>query len=204
MTKINKENFEKIETSSGRMCLGTRYDKNVKDNSKMKGEFFITLNHKDGKIEKYYQNIIVDSASLLIARLLADGQTSLDPAGPSHGIWVLAVGTGNASWDPSNPTAATAIQTQLESELSRKRFANVNFVKTDGSGLPASTVTNILDFQCVFNESEAVGPIMELGLFGGDADELVANSGTMINYRTIAVINKSNTSTMSVIFRISC
>ena len=44
---------------------------------------------------------------------------------------------------------------------------------------------------------------MELAMFGGDADEVVANSGTMVNYRTIAVINKPNTATMSIIFRIT-
>lgn len=176
--------------------------------NRLSGEFFVTLNHRDGSEEKHhFKNIIVDSASLLIARLLASGQTSLDPLGPAHGIWVLAVGTGEPGWDTSNPPAATTSQVTLQAELARKQFANVNFVKTDGSGLPASTITNILDFQTVFSESEAVGPIMELGMFGGGTgtEDLVntPNSGTMINYRTIAVINKPNTATMSIIFRIT-
>jgi hypothetical protein len=203
MASINKEALNKTSEIGGRMGFGVNLEETLKKDRGIKGEFFITLNHNDGKTEEHYRNIIVDSASLLIARLLADGQTTLDPSGPAHGIWVLAVGTGNISWDNSNPPAATATQTSLESELARKRFANVNFVKTDGSGLPASTVTNIVDFQTVFNESEAVGPIMELGMFGGDADVSVANSGTMVNYRTIAVINKPNTATMSIIFRIT-
>lgn len=203
MANINKEVLNKASEISGRLGFGANYEETLGKDRGIKGEFFITLNHKDGRVEKHYRNIIVDSASLLIARLLADGQTTLDPTGPAHGIWVLAVGTGDTSWDSSNPPAATASQTLLESELARKRFANVNFVKTDGSGLPASTVTNIVDFQTVFNESEAVGPLMELGMFGGDADEVVSNSGTMVNYRTIAVINKPNTATMSIIFRIT-
>lgn len=203
MANINKEMLKKASEMSGRMGFGINYEETLGKDRGIKGEFFITLNHKDGTVEKHYRNIIVDSASQLIARLLADGQTTLDPTGPAHGIWVLAVGTGSSAWDPSNPPAATATQTQLESELARKRFSNVNFVKTDGSGLPASTITNIVDFQTVFNESEAVGPIVELGMFGGDAVETTANSGTMVNYRTIAVINKPNTATMSIIFRIT-
>lgn len=195
-----KENLPKINENRGGVVLSPKYNESL---YKPKGEFFITINHKDGREERYYQNIIVDSASLLISRLLADGQTTIDPSGPNHGIWVLAVGTGDASWDKQNPPDATATQESLESELARKRFASVNFVKTDGSGLPSTVVTNILDFQTIFNESEAVGPIMELGLFGGDADELIADSGTMINYRILSVINKPNTATMSIIFRLT-
>jgi len=208
MIKAIKELFRKTKDVSGRMGLGLKFLEIFEKNKKIKGEFFITLKHNDGILENYhYKNIIVDSASLLIARLLADGQTSLDPNGPNHGIRVLAVGTGNPLSDPNNPPPATAIQELLESELSRKRFSNVNFVKTDGSGLPANQVTNIIDFQTVFNESEAVGPITELGMFGGgtgveDLDN-TANTGTLINYRTIAVINKPNTATLSIVFRIT-
>ena len=172
--------------------------------SKMTGEFFITLKDIDGSIQNYnFRNIIVNSASLLIARLLANGQTSADPVGPAHGIWVLAVGTGDALWDKLNPPAPLVTDSLMISELARKRFSSVNFVKTDGSGLPSSTVTNILDFQTVFTESEAVGPIMELGLFGGDASDVIADSGTLINKRNIPVISKSNTMTMSIIFRLT-
>ena len=202
-----KELIKKVNDFGGRLGLGLTHTE-VIEKSRITGEFFITLNHKNGKEEKFnFKNIIVDSASLLISRLLANGQTTIDPLGPNHGIWVLAVGTGEAGWDKLNPPAATATQKTLASELARKRFANVNFVKTDGSGLPATTVTNILDFQTVFAESEAVGPIMELGLFGGGTGsediETTANSGTLINYRTIAVISKPNTATMSIIFRIT-
>ena len=177
---------------------------------KLKGEFFITLSYKDGSEEKYhYPNIIVDVASKLVARLLASGQSSVDPwtiedMNAPHGLWVLAVGTGNPSWDKTNPPAPTAAQEFLESELARKRFSSVTFIKTDGSGLPATEVTNIVDFQCVFNESEAIGGIMEMGMFGGDALPTAPNNGTLLNYRTLAVINKSSVATMSIVFRITC
>lgn len=197
-----KELVKKAKDFGNRIGFGITQEEILE--RKIKGEFFITINHANGEKEKHnFKNIIVDSASLLIARFLADGQTTLDPSGPAHGIWVLAVGTGAPGWDNLNPPAPTATQTILEAELARKRFSNVNFVKTDGSGLPATTITNILDFQTVFSESEAIGPIMEFGMFGGDADELVKDSGTLINYRTIAVINKPNTATMSIVFRIT-
>lgn len=198
-----KEFFKKASEVVGQIGMGLNYKE--EKTKRMKGEFFIKLNHADGRVEeKHIHNIIVEDASLLIARLLADGQTSVDPAGPAHGIWVMAVGTGNPAWpDKNNPPAPTVYQHVLESELARKRFANVSFVKTDGSGLPASTVTNIIDFQAVFNESEAVGPIVELCMFGGDASDTIADSGTMLNYRTIPVINKPNTATLSIIFRLT-
>lgn len=203
-----KELWNKMRESSGRIAFGTTYKDNIRKDRDIKGEFFITLNHNDGRSEKFhFRNVIVDSASILISRLLADGQASLDPGGPNHGIRVLAVGTGDPNWDPNNPPSATPVQSQLEAELARKRFSNVNFIKTDGSGLPATEITNIVDYQTVFNESEAVGPITELALFGGGTGSVnidtTPNSGTMINYRTLAVINKPNTATMSVVFRIT-
>jgi len=196
-----KEKLSNLKEKNINLGCGILYDESC---NKMKGEFFITLKDKNGTEEHFhYPNIIVNSASLLISRLLADGQTSVDPSGPAHGIWVLAVGTGNASWDKLNPPAPVVTDYNMESELARKRFSSVNFVRTDGSGLPSSTVTNILDFQTIFNESEAVGPLMELGLFGGDASETIADTGTMINKRNIAVISKTNTMTMSIIFRLT-
>jgi len=199
-----KEFFKRTVEATSKFGMGLSY-KEEKITNSLKGEFFIKLNHSDGRVEeKHIHNIIVEDASLLIARLLADGQTSIDPAGPSHGIFVMALGTGNPAWpDKNNPPAPTIYQHILEAELARKRFSNVSFVKTDGSGLPASVVTNIVDFQAVFNESEAVGPITELCMFGGDALDTLADSGTMLNYRTIPVINKPNTATLSIIFRIT-
>jgi hypothetical protein len=203
-----KELLSKMKEAAGRIGMGISYEDKIDRSKKVKGEFFLTLQHNDGREEKYhYPNVIVDTASLLIARLLADGQTSIDPSGPNHGIRVLAVGTGDPLWNPNNPPNATAAQTKLEAELARKRFANVSFVRTDGTGLPATNVTNIIDFQTVFNESEAVGPIMELALFGGGTGSETIDTGkdlgTMINYRTIAVINKPNTATLSIVFRIT-
>ena len=200
---IFKEFIKKVNSQT-KMGFSYLYKEYLRITGKWKGEFFITLSYADGRVETLYKrNIIVDSSSTLIARLLVDGQAAVDPSGPAHGIWVLAVGTGDASWDKQNPPAPTTGETQLVSELTRKRFSEVYFVKTDGSGLPAATYTNIIDFQTVFNESEAVGPLVEFGLFGGDADEGVANSGNMVNCLRFPVINKPNNATMSIIFRLT-
>jgi len=198
-----KELVKRTRDLIGGLSLGITYKEETK---KMKGEFFIKLEDKNGIIEQFhYKNIIVNDASLLIARLLADGWTSVDHAGPAHGLWVLAVGTGDPTWpDKSNPPPPVPTDHKLKSELARKTFAHVNFVKTDGSGLPATEVTNILDFQTVFNESEAVGGITELAMFGGDASDTITDSGTMLNLRHIGIINKSDSSTLSIIFRITC
>lgn len=194
----------KIKEYLSNVSLGISHKDTV---NKLTGEFFINLYDKDGKIidQRHFKNIIVNSASILIARLLAGGQTSVDPQGPDHGLWVLAVGTGNSSWDKLNPPDPSVTQKKLESELFRKRFSSVTFVQ-DQTGLPSDSVTNIIDFQVIFTEAEAVGPIVEFSLFGGggsiDGDIMLPNMGTMLNYKTFPVISKSNTSTLGIIFRL--
>ena len=70
------------------------------------------------------------------------------------------------------------------------------------TGDPTTVPTNVLDFTATFAETEAVGPLVEMGLFGGDATDLL-NSGTQVNYRTFPVLNKTNSMTLTIIFRIT-
>lgn len=162
----------------------------------LKGELFYTL-YEGGEVvgEYRHSNIIVNTASILIARLLKDNSE------PTSGISYLAAGSGNAGWDAFDPPAPTTSQTRLENEFSRKSIALKTFVDPE-TGEPTETQTNIVDYSVTFGEGEAVGPIMELALFGGDAT-VEFNSGTMINWRTFPVINKTNTMTLTVIFRIT-
>jgi len=144
-------------------------------------------------------NVIVNTASILIARLLKDCSE------PSGGISYLAVGTGDPAWDIQDPPAPTTSQTALEGELDRKAIssANTNFVDPDtGDPVGDATPTNIVDYAVTFSESEAVGAIVEMGLVGGDATD-ATDTGTLVNYRTFPVINKTNSMTLSVIFRIT-
>jgi hypothetical protein len=165
----------------------------------LKGEYWIQLKDSDGNIveEQHGNNIIVNSASILIARLLKDNNE------PTAGISYLAVGTGASGWNLQNPPQPTNTQTKLENELTRKAFTteDVNFVDPD-TGDPTVVPTNIVDYTCTFAETEAVGPLVEMGLFGGDATDQV-DSGTMINYRTFPVINKVSSMTLTIIFRIT-
>lgn len=164
------------------------------------GEFWVRLfDAKTGRIveERHGNNIIVNTASVLIARLLKDNHE------PDAGISYLAVGTGESGWNLQNPPQPTNTQTKLENEIARKAFTtnDVSFVDPD-TGDPTTVPTNVVDFTATFAETEAVGPLVEMGLFGGDATDQV-DSGTEINYRTFPVINKTSSMTLTIIFRIT-
>ena len=167
----------------------------------LSGQYRMILKDSEtGKIleERNNKNIIVNVASILIARLLKDSHE------PDGGITYLAMGTGAAGWNLQNPPQPTNTQTKLYNEISRKAFTteDVSFVDPD-TGDPTSIPTNVIDFTCTFAETEAVGPLVEMGLFGGDATDLT-DSGTEVNYRTFPVINKTNSMTLTIIFRITC
>ena len=165
----------------------------------LKGEFWVILKDSEGFIlaKRHGSNIIVNSASVLIARLLKDNSE------PSGGITYLAMGTGAVGWNLQNPPQPTTSQTTLEAEIARKAFTteDVTFVDPE-TGDPTTVPTNVLDFTATFAETEAVGPLVEMGLFGGDATDLL-NSGTQVNYRTFPVLNKTNSMTLTIIFRIT-
>jgi hypothetical protein len=147
--------------------------------------------------ERDGSNIIVNSATILIARLLKDSRE------PQGGITYLGVGTGGQGWNLQNPPQPTNTQVKLEAEIARKAFSteDISFIDPD-TGDPTLVPTNVVDYTCTFSETEAVGPIVEMGLFGGDATDLT-DSGTEVNYRTFAVLNKSNSMTLTIIFRIT-
>ena len=164
--------------------------------SPLKGELFLKLYEKGVLIHEYHKsNIVVNTASILIARLLKDN------AEPTKGISYLAVGSGAAGWNPFDPPAPSTSQTLLESEFERKAIELTTFVNPE-TGEPTTTETNIVDYSVTFGEAEAVGPLLELGLFGGDATS-ERNTGTQINHRTMPVINKTNSMTLTIIFRIT-
>ncbi len=190
-----KENLHKTgDTFSGGFKL--RY---LEQSPSLKGEFWMILKDRSGQIvgKRHGNNIIVNSASVLIARLLKDNSE------PSGGITYLAVGTGGVGWNLQNPPQPTTTQTTLENEIARKAFTteDVTFVDPE-TGDPTIVPTNVLDFTATFAETEGVGPLVEMGLFGGDATDLL-DSGTEVNYRTFPVLNKTNSMTLTIIFRIT-
>jgi hypothetical protein len=174
----------------------------IRENEKvsgMRGELFLKAydSNQGGKLVYDYHknNIIVNTASILIARLLKDSSE------PRNGISYLAIGSGNGEWDLFDPPAPTTSQIELENEFYRKSIDVSTFVHPE-TGEPTTAKTNIVDYAVTFGEGEAVGPIVEMGLFGGDATAEL-NSGTMINWRTFPVINKTSTMSVTVIFRIT-
>jgi len=170
----------------------------------------------DGNLieNRHFENVITKDFSILAARLCRD---SLEPR---HGIHMLAVGTGDTGWDLQNPPAPNANQRSLYNEIERKVFADTTFRKDDGS--PSAVPTNIVDFTTVFSETEAVGPLVEMGLLGGDVNEdpsvrnpVLPASGTYddtvdltgkdtaCNYFTFPVINKPAGATLTISWRIT-
>lgn len=183
----------------------------------IRGDVFITL--RDGKTgeeqdRRELRNLIVKDASILVARLMKDN------AEPPKGTYVLAVGTGDTGWNPLAPPAPTNTQRALYSELTRKTFSQTQFI--DAGGVPTAIPTNVVDFSTVYTESEAVGPLVEMGLIGGNIstnlsirNPVVPPNGpynplvdlttkeTLINYLTFPVINKPATSTLEIVWRLT-
>ena len=189
----------------------------------IRGEIFWEMRCSEtGKITRgHIKNVVTLDASILVARLLkGTGVATPNLSEPSFGILALAVGTGDLSWNLQNPPPATNTQRSLYNELARKQIQSTNFITQSGniSGVP----TNIVDFTTTFAESEAVGPICEMGLLGGDisTDMSIRNPilppqglydpsidlvgfDTLVNYKTFSVINKPQTSTISWTWRLT-
>lgn len=183
----------------------------------LRGEvFFLLKDAQSGAVldNRHVTNIITRDMSILVARLLANSGE------PLQGVAMLAVGTGDVGWDPMNPPAATNTQRALYSELARKPFTSVVFV--DGGGAPSAIPTNVVDFNTTYTETEAVGPLVEMGLIGGDVNPnpLVRNPiappngpfnpavdvvgfDQQLNYLTFPVINKPATATLTITWRIT-
>lgn len=183
----------------------------------IRGDVFFTLcEGATGRVQekREHRNIVVKDASILIARLIKDNDE------PPFGAYVLAMGTGDTLWNPMAPPAATNTQRSLYSEITRKTFASTTFI--DAGGLPTPTPTNVVDFTTTFSEAEAVGPLVEMSLIGGnistnlsvrnpvtppngsyDPTVDLTTKETVINYLTFAVINKPATSTLTITWRLT-
>lgn len=181
----------------------------------MQGEVFIEM--RDGSTGEllhsdHRKNVITLDASILVAML------ARDPNSRTYGVYMLAVGTG-ATGALLSPDAPDPKQRKLNGEIARKAFSSTTF--RDGSGNAVAIPTNIVDFTCTFSESEAVGPLNEMGLISPiSANPLVTNPNPnayptrdttvdlslydiLFNYLTFAVISKPSTATLSITWRIT-
>ncbi len=210
----NGERFRRPRETAPTFGLRPVYSENAR--YYIRGDVFLTLcDGLTGAVQEQRKlNLVTLDASILIARLMKDN------AEPPHGIFALAVGTGQVGWNPMSPPAATNTQRALWSELARKTFASTNFV--DANGIPASYPTNVVDFTTTFAEAEAVGPLDEMGLLGGNVSSNLSirnpvsppngpynptvnltNFDTLVNYLTFPVVNKPPTSTLSIVWRLT-
>lgn len=198
--------------SAFRAALGSRHEDASR---KTKGEVFIRMfDAATGDLQYEHHNVVTLDASILIARLVKDSQE------PPKGAFVLAVGTGDVGWDLQSPPAATNTQRALYSEITRKTYSGTAFI--DSGGSPTAIPTNVVDFTTQFTESEAVGPLVEMGLLGGNIDTNLSNTNpvsppagaydplvdltafeSLINYLTFPVVNKPATSTLEIVWRLT-
>lgn len=195
--------------------LNGRYQEDLR--YKIRGDVFFKLrNGQTGELEweQKHRNVVTLDASILIARLMKDSVE------PPHGCFALAVGTGDVGWNPMAPPAPTNTQRSLYAELTRKVFANTQFI--DSGGAPTAIPTNVVDFSTIYTESEAVGPLVEMGILGGNINTNMAitdpvlppngpynatvdltNFDTLVNYLTFPVVNKPATSTLEIVWRLT-
>jgi hypothetical protein len=170
----------------------------------------------DLQLEHEQDNVVTLDAGLLVAALMKD------PQEPANGINMLAVGTG-ALGAVLNPDAPTNQQRRLNNEVARKPFAETTF--RDANGAAVAIRTNVVDFTTIYGESEAVGPLNEMGLlstisnntgekndnpnFAGQGGEPydptvdTANYDMLVNYLTFSVISKPATSILTITWRLT-
>lgn len=158
------------------------------------------------------KNIITLDASILGAILFTD------PDARDRGIYMLAVGTG-ATGAILSPDAPDQRQRKLNAEIARKPFTATQF--RDAGGNAVSIPTNVVDFTASFGESEAVGPLNEMGLISPISDSpLVTNPNPdtfptrtltldlglydiLINYLTHSVVSKPSTAILTITWRLT-
>lgn len=187
----------------------------------IKGEIFweLTDSITGETTSGHYNNVVTLDAGILVARLLKSTMVA-NVSEPKFGIYSLAVGTGDVGWNPMSPPPANNAQRSLFNEIARKAAASSQFI--DSNGMVSGVPTNIVDFNFTFSNAEAVGPLTEMGLIGGDLSTNMAvrnpvmppngpydptanlvGKDSLVNYLTFPVINKPPTSSLSWVWRIT-
>ena len=184
-----------------------------------RGQWFLKMwDAKTGKVleERELDNVITLDAGILAARLFRNSQ--VPTAGQNNGLRMLAVGTG-ATGNLLSPDVPQRTQRALNTEITRKAFASVQY--RNSNGVAVAYETNIVDFTTTFGEAEAVGALNEMGLLApysanpeiknqisngpNDYDPTVdvAAMDLMVNYLTFSVISKPSTAILSLTWRLT-
>lgn len=180
-----------------------------------KGEVFIKMvDGGTGEVihEEHCQNVITLDAGILAAIFFKSKDSRSNDAN------MLAVGTG-ATGAILSPDAPSADQRKLNAEIARKGWSSTTF--RDASGAAVAIPTNIVDFTCVYDEAEAVGPLNEMGILSTISDNpLTPNPNpdtyptrdvtrdltlydVLVNYLTFSVITKPSTARLTITWRIT-
>jgi len=213
---IIRETLKKL--SSG-FKLGMGFQHQERLGVRCKGRvMFHMVDARTGEVQldRAQDNVVTLDASLLVAALMKD------PNEPAHGINMLAVGTG-ALGAILNPDAPPREQRRLNEEITRKTFSDTTF--RDANGAASAIRTNVVDFTTIYGQSEAVGPLNEMGLVSSISDnEAIINNNPnfageggqpydpaidtsqydmLVNYLTFAVISKPATSVLTITWRLT-
>jgi hypothetical protein len=217
MPKVIRENVRKLRTGF-KVGMGHRYAE-VGVLSSAKGRVFFEMRDArtgELQLEQAVDNVVTLDAGLLVARLMKDNTE------PNHGINMLGVGTG-ALGAILNPDAPSNEQRRLNNEIARKPFSETTF--RDSNGAAVAIPTNVVDFTTIYGESEAVGPLNEMGLLSTISDNTatinnnpndagqggqpydptidVTNYDILVNYLTFSVISKPATSILTITWRLT-
>ena len=149
---------------------------------------------KDASQEFKEHNLIVSKASNFMAKRMLPGTSW------GAGIGYLEIGTGVGTGTQQAPQAESSTQTALRVALARKAIASWTYL--DGSGNPTASETNVIQLTTTFAAADAVGALVEMGLFGGDAT-LTLGSGYMFNYKVFPVWNKDNTMSLTIVWTLT-
>ena len=207
---MQQDNFKRAGES---LSLGFQLSQKENLNSFL-GEVFIEMVDSDGTLlhKEHKKNIITLDAGILAAILLKN------PSSRSNGINMLSVGTG-ATGAVLSPDAPDSRQRKLNSEIARKTFSSTTFRYSSGAAV--AIPTNIVDFTCVFDEAEAVGPLNEMGLLSTISDNIATTNSNpntfptrdltvdltlydiFVNYLTFSVISKPSTARLTITWRIT-
>jgi hypothetical protein len=218
MPNVIRENMQPARTGF-KLGMGQQLAEASAILANAQGRIFVEM--RDAKtnelqLEREIKNVVTLDASLEVARLMKD------PQEPAHGINMLGVGTG-ALGAILNPDAPTNEQRRLNNEIARKPFSETTF--RDSNGAAVSIPTNVVDFTTIYGESEAVGPLNEMGLLSTISDNTatinnnpnfagqggqpydptidVANYDILVNYLTFSVITKPATSILTITWRLT-
>lgn len=152
------------------------------------------LKVKDIVQEMHVKNLIVNMASNFMAKRMRPGTSW------GAGITHLELGTGVGTGTTQAPQVESVAQTALRVPLARKTITSWTYL--DNAGQPTAAETNVIQLTTTFTETEAIGAIVEMGLFGGDATATLG-TGFMFNYKVFPVWNKQSGMNLTIIWKLT-